>query len=220
MESRGRVPALALLVLLLLPIASATTSGTPLESSGSIFRVTTYVSPLLYSEDFWRYGAYVEDSAYLAFSERGEDLVVLNEYTQIGRVLVVLHRGTSPQVLRGRVRGVLGVFPTHVYTIVVALISREDLGRLATTPGVVALLPDVRLDSYFIKASRFLEELGENPPLPLQGGGDSGSGYHYTVNITKAIDVWLEYGVRGEGTTIAIIDTGVDSAPQHLGRGL
>ncbi|MEM4844412.1 MAG: hypothetical protein QXQ93_01695 [Ignisphaera sp.] len=41
--------------------------------------------------------------------------------------------------------------------------------------------------------------------------------YHYTVNITRAIDVWLEYGIRGEETTIAIIDTGVDYGSPALG---
>jgi subtilisin family serine protease len=216
MGFRRSVLVIVLLVLLLLPVTSATVPEARLGGR-STFRVTTYVSPLLYSEDFWSYGAYVEDPAYLAFTERGEDLVVLNEGTQLGRVLVVLHRGTPPQVLRGRVRGVLGVFPTHVYTLVVALISREDLDKLATTPGVVALLPDVRLDSYFIKSSKLLERLGEGTPQPLQGGGGLGGGYHYTVNITRAIDVWTKYGVRGEGVTIAIIDTGVDYGSPALG---
>ena len=214
------VVALTLLVLLLIPVVSAAVSGVPASGGRlSTFRVTTYVSPLLYSEEFWTYGAYVEDPAYLAFTEDGEDLVVLGEGSQMGRVLVVLHGASSPQVLRGKVSGVLGVFPMHVYTVVVALIAREDLDKLATTPGVVAILPDVRLDSYFIKASRLPEELGEGTPEPLQGGGGSGGGYHYTVNVTRAIDVWLEYGIRGEGATIAIIDTGVDYGSPALGLG-
>ena len=41
----------------------------------------------------------------------------------------------------------------------------------------------------------------------------------YAVNITKAVNVWLEYGDLGQDTTIAIIDTGVDYASPALGLG-
>ena len=74
------------------------------------------------------------------------------------------------------------------------------------------------------KPSISLEEARElakhKPSLRNVAAAPTSNGFgpiHYTVNITKAIDVWLNYGDMGQYTTIAVIDTGVDYASPGLG---
>lgn len=217
----------SIIVMTLLIIALATPSFTAFSTTSiqykhPILRITTYVSPILYTEEFWEYGAYVEDAARLVFTsptEHGEPFMVVNSNTRLARIIVILDRSIKLDVIRGKIRGLLGVFPTHLYNIVVALATYSDVDRLATTPGVIALLPDIRLDPVFIKQGEVLSQLeGVYGYDQMLGTGSSeGDSYHYTVNITRAIDVWLEYGIRGEETTIAIIDTGVDYGSPALG---
>ena len=65
------------------------------------------------------------------------------------------------------------------------------------------------------KLARQKPSLKNPAALPAE---DAGFGpIHYTVNITRAIDVWYNYGDMGQNTTIAIIDTGVDYASPGLG---
>ena len=182
---------------------------------------TAFISPAFYNDSYWKYGGYVEDEDLLPSVSK--KIQLLNEKSSIGRAIIVLDKGVSNDVLKNRVRGLLSVFPLFDKKIAVAYISKEDLDKLAATPGVVAVLPDIRLDTYFLKERRIIDMLkksgeadSQQIPSTLQAAGSGGS-YHYTVNITRAIDVWTKYGIRGEGAKIAIIDTGVDYGSPGLG---
>jgi len=179
-----------------------------------------YVSPILLSDEYWVYGAYVEDSSLLAFREPGEGFTVVNTNVEAGRVIVVLAKNTPATVLKGKIRGLYAILPTHAYNLAYVLITRDQLVELAKTPGVLAVLPDVRLDAVInkqIEQLRMYEEDLAWYNSILQAGNEGGGDYHYTVEITGALDVWLEYNIRGEEVTIAIIDTGVDYGSPGLG---
>lgn len=214
-----------LVVLLLLAPAVAPTvaqSATPSPlSSSSVSSKLAYVSPILYDNNFWKYGAYVEDPAFLSFENpTGEDIEfnVINNDVEVGRVIIVLEKTMAPTVLRGKIRGLLGILPTHLYNVVLALISKNDLTELASTKGVLAVLPDVRIDALINKemeslrnAEEVIQELDNVYQAATEGS------YHYTLNITRSIDVWLNYNIRGEDVKLAIIDTGVDYGSPGLG---
>jgi hypothetical protein len=190
------------------------------EIGYSVALSRAYISPILMSNEYWVYGAYVEDSSLLSFRELGEGLQIVENNVETGRILVVLDKNTPVTVLRGRVLGLYAVLPTHIYNLAYVLVSRDQVELLSRTPGVLALLPDVRLDALINKEQeqfKLGEEVVEWFNSILQATGTSSSGYHYTVNITGAIDVWLQYGIRGENVKLAIIDTGVDYGSPGLG---
>jgi subtilisin family serine protease len=176
----------------------------------------------LLEDDFWKYGAYVEDPAFLSFESpvsEGTDFHVVNENAELGRVMIVLEKGLTPTILKGKVRGLLGVLPTHLYNVVLAVISRDDLRELTATRGVLAVLPDVRIDALInkeVQSLREYEEATQDQGYDYQVA-ETGGSYHYTLNITRSIDVWLNYNIRGEGVKLAIIDTGVDYGSPGLG---
>ena len=210
--------AILLLVTVILPFA--TPIITLSEEKYNLALSKAYVSPILLSNEYWVYGAYVEDSSFLSFREPGEGLYLVGSSVEAGRVLVVLDKSAPLTLLRGRVLGLYAVLPTHIYNLVYVLVSREQVDLLARTPGVLALLPDVRLDVLInkeLEQFKLYEEDAEWFSTILQATSTGSGDYHYTVNITGAINVWLEYGIRGEDVKLAIIDTGVDYGSPGLG---
>jgi len=214
-----------MVISLIIPIALPLTTTSALTGSSSVLgssSASAYVSPVLLEDDFWKYGSYVEDPAFLSFESpvsEGADFFVVNENTELGRVMIVLEKGLTPTILRGKVRGLLGVLPTHLYNVVLAVISRDDLRELVSTRGVLAILPDVRIDALInkeIQSMREYEEVAQELGNDYQVA-ETGGSYHYTLNITRSIDVWLNYNVRGEDIKLAIIDTGVDYGSPGLG---
>jgi len=179
-----------------------------------------YVSPALLSDSYWRYGGYVENPQIFEESRVEKPVRLLGE-GGYARAILILEAGTSITSIRGKVRGVLGVYPVYGRKVVTVLISRDDLSALSKTPGVVAVLPDVRFEDYYIRSRRTTppELLLDDTvgPRPVQYSTTSTGAYHYTINITRAIDVWTKYGVRGSGVKIAIVDTGVDYGSPALG---
>ncbi|MEM4953379.1 MAG: S8 family serine peptidase [Desulfurococcaceae archaeon] len=187
----------------------------------SLYRGTAYVSPVLLKEEFWNYGAYVKDPSLLVITGPSEEYFnVINNNLDIGQVIIIMDRGVSTGVLRGKVRGIIASLPTHMYSVVVAVIAREQLQKLARTPGVLAILPDIRIDALINEEQRALIELASQDQLLneiLQAPSQNTGSYHYTVEITGSYSVWAEFGIKGENTTLAIIDTGVDFGSPGLG---
>ena len=213
---------LGVLVLSLL-ITTPSLTAASLSREGNYLALgysRAYVSPILLNDEFWRYGAYVEEPALLSFTPTDQLEFQAGFNGDFGYVVVVLDRSVPPIVLRGKVLGVVASLPTHIYNIVFALISREQLPKIASTPGVLAVLPDIRLDALINKEQKELREILSSDPVlaeTLQTIDSDNGGYHYTVEITGAYDVWTQYGIRGENAKLAIIDTGVDFGSPGLG---
>jgi len=182
-------------------------------------RWRAYVSPLVYDESVWRFGGYVEDVSLALVKPADEKLRVVDE-AGFARVVAILAPGTSIGALRGKAAAVLAVLPAGSYNIALLVVRRGDIEKLASTEGVLAIFPDERVDAMAAgERQRFkqVEELEGRGYTPLQASGEAAGGYHYTVNLTRAIDVWTEFGITGEDVTIAIVDTGVDYASPGLG---
>jgi hypothetical protein len=204
-----------LLIGLITPVATPVISEsvTPRPSLGRAF-----VSPILNDESYWIIGAYAEDSSLLSFSPPDESFTLVNRGRETGRIILVMDKTTPLSILRGKTSGLLGAFPTHLYNIVFAVATREQVDYLSRTPGVLAILPDVRIDALINKEARMIEELlGEGPAQAGRFETLAYSNYHYTLNITGALDVWSKYGIAGEEVKLAIIDTGVDFGSPGLG---
>jgi len=233
--------AVAVLVIALMALPSvgaavASAAGTPPAKRLLANPSRPYIHPALLDpqSSVWRYGALVDEASALTKTE--EDLVAKLEAHGIrfvkmareplARVLVVLPAGASSDLVKAvaeKMPRVIAVLPTHLYTVVLGMATPEAVKELAAVPGVVAIVPDARID----KMIHFTPPRGSHGEptdpdavrkVPEATAAPSVSlGYHYTVNITRAIDVWTKYGIEGQGATIAIIDTGVDYASPALG---
>ncbi len=204
-----------LLTGLIIPVATPVTSESVAARSGF---GKAFVSPFLNDDSFWSIGAYAEDPSLLSFDAPEEPFTLVNEGRETGRVIIVLDKATPISVLKGKTAGLLGAFPTHLYNVVFAIVTRDQVEPLSRTPGVLAILPDVRIDALINKEARAIEELLAEEPA--QTGGLEAfdySNYHYTLNITGALDTWAIYGITGEEVKLAIIDTGVDFGSPGLG---
>ncbi|MGC9149359.1 MAG: S8 family serine peptidase, partial [Sulfolobales archaeon] len=188
------------------------------ETTSQLIR-TAYVSPILYNESYWKYGGYVEDENLLANMSVNKPVKLLNS-RDVGRVIILADYSVNNRDVAKSVKALLSVYPLYDKKVFVATITRDQIDKLASMPGIIAVLPDIRLDSFYIKERRLLNELesATGQVSPLQTSSQiSGGAYHYTVNITRAIDVWYRYGIKGENAKIAIVDTGVDYGSPALG---
>jgi len=231
--------ALAVIALMLLPSVAPAAAATahPLPANPS----RPYIHPALLDprSSVWRYGALVDKSSELTLGEQqllhalqahGVKLVKMGSGQPVARVMVVLPAG-SDKLVKAVVKTLprtIAVLPTHLYTVVLGLATPATVEKLARIPGVEAILPDARVDKMIHMATPRgshgepvdpdAQRAAREAPQPAQAAGQAGIGYHYTVNLTRAIDVWNKYGIKGQGATIAIIDTGVDYASPALGE--
>ncbi|MEM4452756.1 MAG: hypothetical protein QW182_06095, partial [Thermosphaera sp.] len=168
-------------IIFLLGLITPMTPASSTIVPGSSGFGKTYVSPVLFEDSFWSIGAYAEDSDLLSFTPVGEEFTIVNRGIDTGRVIIVLEKNTPLTVLKGKTRGIIGAFPTHIYNIVFAVIVRDQVEPLSRTPGVLAILPDVRIDALINKEMKQMETYIDETPLQ---GGDSEpmdfSNYHYT----------------------------------------
>jgi hypothetical protein len=229
--------AVLVLVLMLLPLVgeAAAAAGPVSPPPRPVTRPYIYPGLLDPKSSIWRYGGLVEqgsvlakhEQAFLAKAEKlGLRLAKLAK-EPIARILVVLPPDAPKSLLASVERTLprtIAVLPTHMYTVVVGMATPETVKKLAMVPGVEAILPDVRTDAMIHMPPRGSHGEPVDPdavkekPQPTQAVAQ-GLGYHYTVNLTRAIDVWTKYGINGTGATIAIVDTGVDYASPGLGEG-
>ncbi len=224
-----------MLLTLALPFASA-------QQASSSQLPRPFVHPLLLSSKFWSAGGLALEGS--GFEPKLPPLVKkVVDGEHYARILVVMVPSVevAEAVAKAASGPVSPVMPVGKYYIVSAWVKRSDVAKLVNIKGVVALLPDVRIDSFIIKETewrqnmasaeglakkfspavmervRSIEIAGKSIEQVLAEEVEPQLKPHYTVNITKAIDVWLKYGIYGQNVTIAIIDTGVDYASPGLG---
>ncbi len=235
--------ALIVLAVMLVPSvapAAAAAAGQPaVKAVGRPFIHPALLNP---DSDVWKYGALVDKNSTLTtgfekFLETARRHGLNIEIGgKVARIMVVLPAKVDAATLRAVAKAmpwVSAVLPDGPYTLVIGLATPKTIQLLANTPGVLAVVPDARVDTmiHMRKPAKEPDIAAKNHPVPipaskeqlskakqLQAGGAAGIGFHYTVNITRAIDVWKKYGIEGQGATIAIIDTGVDYASPALGE--
>ncbi|MEM4717756.1 MAG: S8 family serine peptidase [Desulfurococcaceae archaeon] len=199
----------------LLPIAQTTEIGETRSFNKA------YVSPILSTEEFWEHGAYLVDPSLRSFVDPDPGFfTVVNEDVKVGQVILITDRSTSINIIKGKITGLVASLPTHLYNVVIAIVTREQVEKLAGLPGVIAILPDIRLDALINAEQRELIELASQDPVLyeiLEASTQSTGSYHYTVEITGSYSVWSEYSIKGQETKLAIIDTGVDYGSPGLG---
>jgi hypothetical protein len=81
-------------------------------------------------------------------------------------------------------------------------LDRDDLARVAETPGVAEVFVNSRVDLPVVTRSRDL------PAAVLDNSAAS-----WGITSSGALSVWGAYGARGAGVTVGVLDTGVD--PTH-----
>ena len=217
-----------------------------------------YIHPALLDRgsSYWETGALGDEESLLAkLPSLLEEIAakagveVHRPSTPVARALILLPAKAPTGLLEAVRRSVVfvsAVYPTHVYTIVSALVTPESVEKLSSIPGVLAVLPDLRADlaigmrgedprnpQFIDTAPGGAAGKPSGPALAAAGGEqvpaapgleavpgvpDYGLGYHYTVNLTGAVRVWEEYNETGALAKIAIIDTGVDYASPGLGE--
>ncbi len=136
----------------------------------------------------------------------------IDKISRLGFVAAILPDVRIDELLASTSKPIYAVDKAKVKKALEELLGRGD--RIALEKLVEGKRPSIDL----AKAEKLAKQKPslKNPAvLPTEGSGFGP--IHYTVNITKAIDVWYKYGDMGQNTTIAIIDTGVDYASPGLG---
>ena len=231
--------ALAMMAVMLLPsLAPLAAAATPTRPNPMPLS-RPFISPVLLNpaSSFWKYGALVDRNSTLTiqmskFVETLESrgVHVVKPSTPVGRIMVLLPPKPSKELVYSVAKSLVfvsAVLPAGRYTIVLGLATPKTIEKLAETPGVLAVLPDARIDELIhtakhwppgVRADPDARQQSRAPVQPQETGAGLSIGYHYTVNITRAVDVWKTYRDMGNYTTIAIIDTGVDYASPALGE--
>ncbi|MCE4611668.1 MAG: S8 family serine peptidase [Desulfurococcales archaeon] len=238
--------ALVLILIIALPMAPYTPQAAQAGKDTSSFSLV--VHPSFYTQELWERGYLVEDPTMEEFLTKMEQRIAELEARGILEPVPSKFKGGEKAVrafilvppnatrqdiesLKDYTSGIIGVFPTHAYTIVYAWVTKSDLARLSQAPIAIAALPETMVGynappakSDPLSRAQLRDEIigmgfeRKQPPAPAQAGsGAGGAPYHYTVELTGAAKVWRELGYMGARTTIAVIDTGVDYASPALG---
>ena len=109
-------------------------------------------------------------------------------------------RSQAPLAARqrfGAIAGQVSEFePFWIVNAVVVHGNRQAAEALARQPGVSAILPEMKLDA-------------PEPPDAQPAAAVKPDAVTYGIDKINADDVWRVYGVRGEGTVVGLVDTGV-----------
>ncbi|MEU8610903.1 S8 family serine peptidase [Actinoplanes sp. NPDC048791] len=84
-------------------------------------------------------------------------------------------------------------------------LDRDDLARLAATPGLAAVYPNARVALSPVTAAR------ELPTAVLDNSASS-----WGVTAVGALAAWGAYGARGAGAMVGVLDSGVDATHPDL----
>lgn len=159
------------------------------------------------------------DKLYQVLKEHGVEPLSLTK--GMSRVLIVATPTTNVKSIAKSVRGIISTINTGLYLITYAWIDEESISKLSRIPGIIAILPDERIDIQILAEAKTLAKAKESV---TEASGVSKPGKEpemfVATEIIEATKVWQEYGVFGEDVKIAIVDTGVDYAHPDLGLGV
>ena len=133
--------------------------------------------------------------------------------SSVGSAALRSHAMESQAEFRSFADSMSGVEVKEEFWIANALLVEFDTDEvsvddLAAVEGVTQLHPNYEIE--------LVDPVGDDAEgLPAEDADVAPEGGHYTYGLEQvnAPDVWDEFGVRGEGTSVAVLDTGVD--PDH-----
>lgn len=211
-----RIIVVSLLLLLVLPLMPTTLPVKASETNVKKFKVSPElkVHPLLLKDEYYK----MSNSPYPR-NVNIDSAVLLS--AGLGRVIVIA-KGLNADLSKYFLR-VINIFGVGGLTYVYGLTTKENVLAMANDDRVMFILPDIRLVDIFKHEKRLVEvSLNKSESFPVNGGGQAlpeSPEFEYPswLEIIKAMDVWEEFGIAGQGVTIGFIDTGVDFATPNLG---
>ncbi|WP_449282316.1 S8 family serine peptidase [Leucobacter sp.] len=120
----------------------------------------------------------------------------------------------------GRVE-VLGRFWVAQSILVSADASDATLAALAALPGATEITPNYTVEPLEETAPEAVEaEVPVEEAAPLAAEGETSPPNTYGIERINAHEAWRDFGVRGEGVRVAVLDTGVDATHPEIGSRL
>ncbi|OYT41004.1 MAG: hypothetical protein B6U89_00410 [Desulfurococcales archaeon ex4484_58] len=101
-----------------------------------------------------------------------------------------------------------------------AVLTKEQLIRLAKNPKIHKFIPDIPSYEIFEKEYRLIRAL-KNIRYYQEIGSDQfmqTTSYLDALNIMDVIEVWDKYNITGEGVVVGVVDTGIDFSIPDLGN--
>ncbi len=207
-----RVVATIVALLVSLPAVPNAYSTTPTEGS------KPFVSSVLLREDLYK--AYVEDnSTYLHIVKMLRSQTIEGKTTIVDllkdriRVIMVFDAAALKNIVEKGVRFISLARLGDKY-LGVAMISKSMVKELSNVPGIVAIVPDIPLSW---RVPRPIEAKPSPQPIKPNASPMLRAGMGSAPLITRAAEVWREFGINGSGIKIGIVDTGVDFGAPALG---
>ena len=143
-------------------------------------------------------------------------LVVDGPPSELARVTIYFYGGQQALAeIKERVYRVTSALAPGEVGVAYALATPEQVEEVAKLPFVVYVKPQAGITSLLNPA----EEVEPAPfAAPLQEGGmEGGFPFYSAPKLLGAEKVWMEYGITGEGVSVAVVDTGIDLGAADLG---
>ncbi|MEM1564620.1 MAG: S8 family serine peptidase [Candidatus Bathyarchaeia archaeon] len=147
------------------------------------------------------------------------ELITTKELT---RVILVVRESANISQIAGHMKSCRVTPSFNGIRLVLGVVDPENVESLAKYTYTLAVLKDKEVSFVgspreALRDGRFLKNLTPQPNELPTGTPSQKANMREVVEIMNATRVWSEYGVTGDGVTIAIIDTGVDYGSLGLG---